>query len=91
MSVIIHLPSQLARLAAGQRSISADGATVGEAVAHAAAAFPDLGPRLRDDAGDPYPFVTFYLNDEDIRLAGGFAKRVSDGDELVIVPAVAGG
>lgn len=91
MPVTIHLPSQLARLADGKRSITADGETVGEAVAHAASAFPALGPRLRDDNGAPYPFVTFYLNDEDIRLAGGFAKSVSDGDELVIVPAVAGG
>ena len=91
MPVTIHLPSQLSRLAEGKRSITADGATVGEAVAHAAAAFPALGPRLRDERGAPYPFVTFYLNDEDIRIAGGFAKPVRDGDELVIVPAVAGG
>ncbi|HEY2806238.1 MAG TPA: MoaD/ThiS family protein [Gemmatimonadales bacterium] len=87
----IHLPSQLARLADGKRSISAGGATVGEAVEQAAAAYPALGPRLRDERGAPYPFVTFYLNDEDIRLAGGFARTIADGDELIVVPAVAGG
>lgn len=91
MPVTIHLPSQLARLADGKRSITSDGATVGEAVEHASVAYPALGPRLRDERGAPYPFVTFYLNDEDIRLAGGFARAISDGDELVIVPAVAGG
>jgi sulfur-carrier protein len=39
----------------------------------------------------PYAFVTFYLNDEDARFAGGFAAAVQDGDEVTIVPAIAGG
>ena len=91
MPLTIHLPSVLARLAEGQRSISAEGATLGEAVEHAAQRYPSLAPRLRDEQGKPYPFVTFYLNDEDIRLAGGFASPVRDGDEVVVVPAVAGG
>ena len=91
MPVTIQLPSQLARHTGGRRSIVADGSTVGEAIAHASASYPELAPRLRDEQGQPYAFVTIYLNDEDIRLAGGFAKPVTDGDELVIVPAVAGG
>ena len=53
--------------------------------------FPSLATRLVDDAGQPYPFVTYYLNDEDIRFTGGFAAVVHDGDELTIVSAVAGG
>jgi len=44
-----------------------------------------------DENGQPYPFVTFYLNDEDIRFSGGFTAAVRDGDELTIVSAVAGG
>jgi molybdopterin converting factor small subunit len=91
MSLKIHLPAVLAKLADGQRAISADGGTVGEAVAHAAERYPQLAPRLRDAEGKPYPFVTFYLNDEDIRLTGGFQVTVRDGDELVVVPAIAGG
>ena len=91
MPLTVHLPSVLAPLAGGARSIIADGATVGDAVADAAQRFPALAPRLRDEQGNPYPFVTFYLNDEDIRFGGGFALAVRDGDELVIVPAVAGG
>lgn len=91
MPLIIHLPAVLARLAEGERSISVLGATVGEAVREASSRYPALAGRLRDDRGRPYPFVTFYLNDEDIRLRGGFDVEVRDGDELVIVPAVAGG
>jgi len=91
MSITIHLPNVLARLSDGQRRISADGATVGEAVSDVSTRFPALRSRLVDDAGNPYPFITYYVNDEDIRLRGGFAAPVADGDDVVVVPAVAGG
>jgi molybdopterin converting factor small subunit len=90
MSITLHLPTVLAKLADG-RVIDAEGETVGAAVADVATRYPALAPRLRDDAGNPYPFVTFYLNDEDIRFHGGFDATVQDGDELTIVPAIAGG
>jgi molybdopterin synthase sulfur carrier subunit len=91
MSVTISLPSVLSRLADGNRAIPAAGDTVGEAVADLTRRFPSLSTRLVDEAGEPYPFVTYYLNDEDIRFTGGFGARVRDGDELTIVSAVAGG
>ena len=91
MPLTIHLPAVLAKLADGRKSITAEGHTVGEAVGDAARQFPALSTRLRDEHGNPYPFVTFYLNDEDIRLSGGFELAVNDGDELIVVPAVAGG
>ena len=90
MPVTLHLPAVLAKLA-DRQAIETAGATVGEAVANVAGRYPALGPRLRDEAGNPYPFVTFYLNDEDIRFQGGFAAPLTDGDELTIVPAIAGG
>jgi len=91
MPVQVLLPSVLSRLADGNRAIAAVGTTVGEAVADLSARFPSLAPRLVDDRGQPYPFVTFYLNDEDIRMSGGFDALCADGDELTIVSAVAGG
>lgn len=91
MPILLHLPAVLARLSGGQRTILASGATVGEAVADASSRFPALRPRLVDDTGSPYPFITYYLNDEDIRLRGGFQASVHDGDDVIIVPAVAGG
>ena len=53
--------------------------------------FPRLAPRLRDAAGGPYPFVTYYLNDEDMRFRSGFATPVREGDEITVVAAIAGG
>jgi molybdopterin converting factor small subunit len=91
MSVTLTLPAVMAKLADGARTLEADGTTVGAVVKQLAEKYPNLAPRLRDEQGNPYPFVTFYLNDEDIRLAGGFGAAVQDGDELTIVPAIAGG
>ena len=90
MPATLFLPAVLAKLA-DAKQLTSLGATVGEIVADAAARFPALAPRLRDEAGNPYPFVTFYLNDEDIRFQNGFATPVSDGDEVTVVPAIAGG
>ena len=91
MSVRVQLANVLAKLADGDRTVQASGQTVGEVVAELAERFPGLGGRLRDDDGTPYEFVTFYLNDSDIRLADGFETVVRDGDDLTVVPAVAGG
>ena len=91
MPLTVSLPSILARLADGQRALFASGSTVGDAVADVTRRFPSLATRLVDDAGHPYPFVTFYLNDEDIRFTGGFSAPVRDGDEITIVSAVAVG
>lgn len=91
MAVSIHLPAILAPLADGTRVVDLDGATVGAAVQALTQRYPALTPRLIDADGGPYPFVAFYLNEDDIRFVGGFDATVRDGDELAIVPAVAGG
>ncbi len=91
MSVTLSLPTVLAKLADGQQTITTAGATLGDVVTEVAGRFPRLAPRLRDDAGGPYPFVTFYLNDEDIRFREGFATPVREGDEITVVAAIAGG
>ena len=91
MPVTINLPTVLAKLADGNKTLEASGATLGLVIDEVATKYPNLAPRLRDDAGQPYPFVTFYLNDDDIRFNGGFEAPVQDGDEVTIVPAIAGG
>ena len=90
MSATLFLPAILAKLA-DSKDLAVEGDTVGAIIANAAERFPQLAPRLRDEQGNPYAYVTFYLNDEDIRFIGGFAAPVSDGDELTVVPAIAGG
>lgn len=91
MAITVTLPAVLARLADGNRALTADGGTVGEVVEALSVRYPSLANRIRDDAGEPYPFVVYYLNDEDIRLGNGFASTVHDGDEMTLVPAIAGG
>ena len=91
MPITFHLPSVLAAHVGGTRALEADGTTVGGAVDDLVSRHPQLLKRLKDADGAPYPFVTFYLNDDDVRLVGGFDAPTSDGDEVTIVPAVAGG
>ena len=91
MSATVSLPTVLAPLAQGQRTLAVSGETLRAVVRELSDRFPSLAPRLADERGDPYPFVTFYLNDEDIRFLGGFDATVREGDEVTIVPAVAGG
>ncbi len=91
MPVTLRLPTVLAKAGGGNTVHQARGATVGEVVADVAGRFPELGSRLRDAHGEPYPYVIFYLGDEDIRFQQGFATPVADGAEIVVVPAIAGG
>ncbi|MGQ0764537.1 MAG: MoaD/ThiS family protein [Gemmatimonadota bacterium] len=91
MSIPIHLPSVLAGQAGGVRRVDVNAPTVGAALDALVASHPAIAPRLRDESGNVYPFVTIYLNDEDIRLVGGFDATLADGDEISVVPAVAGG
>lgn len=91
MAVTIHLPSILARHAGGARALESEGATVGEVLATLASRHPELGSRLREASGEPSQLVTIYLNDEDIRFTGGLSAPVKAGDEVTVVPAIAGG
>lgn len=91
MTVTIQLPNVLVPLADGQRALEARGTTLKEAIDDVVQRYPRLAARLRDENGRPYEYVTFYLNDADIRFNGGFDVAVRDGDEVTVVPAVAGG
>jgi molybdopterin synthase sulfur carrier subunit len=90
VAATLFLPAVLAKFA-DRKEISAEGSTVGAVINEISERYPALASRLRDGDGNPYPYVTFYLNDEDIRFQGGFAATVHDGDELAVVPAIAGG
>jgi len=88
MAVTVKLPTQLRDAAGGASSLSLDGATVGEALQ----GLPDeLRSRIADDSGELRRFVNVYLKGEDIRFLDGLGTAVSDGDEVTILPAVAGG
>ena len=91
MSVTLHLPTVLSRLADNQRAIELDASTVRDVINGVASRFPALAPRIKDEQGAPHPFLNVYLNDEDIRFNGGLDATVKDGDEVTLVPAISGG
>ena len=91
MSVTIRIPTALRKLAGGAASIEVDGATVGEALTFVHETHPDLGKQLVGEDGKVRRFVNIFANDEDIRFLDDLSTALKDGDELSIVPAIAGG
>ncbi len=91
MSVSVRLPTVLRPHAAGQSVVDATAGSVGEIVGELVGRFPGMKGNLLSDGGELQRFVNIYVNDEDIRYLDKAATKVADGDELTILPAVAGG
>lgn len=91
MAVTVRLPGILRQLANGQRTVEVGSSSVEGALTELCTQFPAIGERVLDDAGQPQRFVNVYVNGEDVRLLGGVNTPLGDGDEVIIVPAVAGG
>jgi sulfur-carrier protein len=91
MAVTVKLPTQLRDAAGGAVSASVEGATVGEALEALYSSHGELRARISDENGGLRRFVNVYLKGEDIRFLDGLDTAVSDGDEVTILPAVAGG
>lgn len=91
MAVTIRIPTQLRPLAGGSATVTAEGATVAEALKGLEAAYPGFNDRLFDENGKLRRFVNVFLAEEDIRFLDGLDTPVADGATLSIVPAVAGG
>ena len=91
MAVTIKLPTQLRGVAGGVAEASADGATVGEVLEGLYTQHPELRERISEPSGELRRFVNVYKAGEDIRFLDGLQTSVSDGEELTILPAVAGG
>jgi molybdopterin synthase sulfur carrier subunit len=91
MSVRVRIPSPLRQLTAGASAVEVEGATVGEALQDLEKRYPGFRPRIFEPSGGLRHFVNIYRNDDDIRSSGGLEATLSAGDQLSIVPAVAGG
>ena len=91
MAVTVKLPTQLRDAAGGATSVAVEGGTVGEALDGLYASHSELRARIADDNGELRRFVNVYLKGEDIRFLDGLETSVTDGDEVTILPAVAGG
>jgi molybdopterin synthase sulfur carrier subunit len=91
MPVRVQIPTPMRQHTEGQSAVEASGATVKDVLDSLAAKYPAVTQRLFDGAGKVKQFVNLYLNDEDVRYLDNLATPVKDGDELAIIPAVAGG
>jgi len=91
MSVRVLIPTPLQRLTQNQAEVSAEGSDVRELINHLEQQFPGVKSRLCDEHGALRRFVNIYVNEEDIRFLKGEATPLKAGDEVSIVPAIAGG
>jgi molybdopterin synthase sulfur carrier subunit len=86
-----RIPGPLRRLSNGESTVEVEAGDLRSAIDALDTRFPGFKDRLLDEAGQPRQFVNIYLNDEDIRMAGGLGSAIKESDEIAIVPAVAGG
>ena len=91
MSVNVRIPTPLRKLTGGADEVSIEAASIGELIDNLEAAHAGLKERLCDDAGEIRRFVNVYVNDEDVRFLDGRNTALKEGDEVSIVPAIAGG
>jgi len=92
MAVKILIPSTLRTLTDNQTTINLEAeGTVAQILAELDTKFPGIGERLRDGDGEIRRFVNMYVNGDDVRFLEGTATALKAGDELSIVPAMAGG
>jgi sulfur-carrier protein len=91
MAVKVLIPTPLQKLTNDQATIECDAATIGQLLDSLETQCPGIKGRLCDETGKLRRFVNFYLNSEDIRFLENEATELADGDEVSIVPAIAGG
>lgn len=91
MSITVQIPTALRRHTGGSAKVDCTAANLNELLSALDEKFPDLKPHLRDESGQLRRFLNVYVNDEDIRFLGGPAYAFKDGDEVLLVPSIAGG
>ena len=91
MAVKVRIPTQLRSLSGGAGEIAVDGASVGEVLTALDVAHPGFAERLYDESGALRRFVNVFLAEEDIRFLQNNETVLKDGDEVSIIPAIAGG
>ncbi|MDE3724834.1 MULTISPECIES: MoaD family protein [Nocardiopsis] len=90
MAIEVRIPTILRNLTGDAKVVEGNGDTLGELFADLDARYPGIAERLVD-GGKLRRFINVYLNDEDVRFVGGLDAKLSDGDNVTVLPAVAGG
>ncbi len=91
MSIVVRIPTPLRRLTNGQDKVDVDGDSLGGVIDAMNEQYPGLRDRICDDQGQLRNFVNVYVNGEDVRFLQGLDTPTTAGDEVSVVPAVAGG
>ncbi len=91
MAVTLRIPTPLQRLTDGQSEVTCEGKTVTDLLADLERRYPGVKERICDEQGKLRRFVNIFVNEEDIRFLQGDQTPIKDGDEVSIIPAIAGG
>jgi sulfur-carrier protein len=91
MTITVQIPTALRRHTSGTGSLVCSATNLGELFTVLDQNFPDLKPHLRDESGQVRRFLNVYVNEEDIRFLGGDSYAFKEGDEVLLVPSIAGG
>ena len=94
MAIEVRIPTILRTYTGGEKAVTGEGASLSALIDDLEASHPGIKERLveaKDDRVDLRRFVNVYVNDEDVRFIGGLDAELSDGDQVVVLPAVAGG
>ena len=91
MSKKVRIPTPLRKLTNNEELVEVNGGTVADAIVELQSRYPGIKERLLDDTGAVRRFVNIYVNEEDIRFLQNQQTPLKDGDEMSIIPAIAGG
>jgi molybdopterin converting factor small subunit len=91
MPITVQIPTALRRLTSGVGSITCAASNLGELFSVLDEKFPELKSHLRDEKGEVRRFLNIYVNEEDICFLGGPGYAFQEGDEVLLVPSIAGG
>ena len=91
MPVQVRIPTPLRKLTHDEEVVETGAENIGAAIADLETRYPGIRERLLDDDGEVRRFVNIYVNEEDIRFLDNQATALKDGDEVSIIPAIAGG
>ncbi len=91
MPVKVRVPTPLMKLTNNQAEVTAEGGTIADILNNLESQFAGIKERICEENGTPRRFINIYLNEEDIRFLDGENTKIKDGDEISIIPAIAGG
>jgi molybdopterin synthase sulfur carrier subunit len=91
MSIQVVLPTAFTRHTDGRKQFDSTAANLPSLLAELDQTFPALATQIKDENGKLRRFINIYINDEDIRFLGGDSYAFQDGDEVMLIPSIAGG